>query len=783
VGSRLVSVEVRGFRAFGTEARQFDLDVPLAVVHAGNSQGKTSFAEALEFLFSGRSSRRDLLGGAKAEYHDSLRNAHMPGGDDGVYVEAVVRVEDGTTRRVRRELVCDFGPGVECDSRLFIDGIATLDLAPIGIPLADPPVRAPVLLQHILRHALSTEPKQRVGYFKALLSLTDLDLLREHVAAARADVERVPVGSSLTAVGGLAATPAAAAGATLKALADRTLDAKEAASAVDVALLDAGAAVLGSKSSDLERLVQAVKQEAAAQRESAFPLAAFALGGSTPAAPAPVEAESYETFLSDADQAAARLAPVLSAVLSVEEYGSLEHPVDCPVCGTASALTPERLTALRDQLHLTRAVDTAAGATAAAISDTRHELDVLGADVRRVVPLVAAWGDEQIAKANAQLLTFGVDEGLASAALKSAQLVAGAATSVQTMDAQLRGHLDRMTEAISGRQHLPEAGLVYANLHSALDQLDVSGTTHAACSAELRAAVEPVLRHRIATSGLLELDGLLDRREELVDDLLSEASRRRAVQRLKAAERALREASGRVLDDRFARMSDAISAWWTSIRPEELVGFGGVKRRAGGERFVNLVAALRADPAGPAVERDALGVYSDSQLNALGLSIFLARTELLGASIVVLDDPIPGSDSDHRLTFVQNTLSRLLDAGFQVILTTFDSKLADWAQSNHDWRGLVAYELTLHDVVVGTDITQTSDMFSRLLLDAEDNLNAPSARGDAPPAAAIARPPNALQSRLSRPVGRPTASQPASATSKRKQRFSATSCPSSADTR
>ena len=112
--------------------------------------------------------------------------------DERVYVEAVVRTEDGKKHDVRRELVCDFGPGVECDSRLFIDGQPAVDLASVGIPVADSPVRAPVLLQHILRHVLSTEPKQRVGYFKALLSLTDLDALREHVAAARngAGVER-----------------------------------------------------------------------------------------------------------------------------------------------------------------------------------------------------------------------------------------------------------------------------------------------------------------------------------------------------------------------------------------------------------------------------------------------------------------------------------------------------------------------------------------------------------------------------------------------------------------
>jgi len=246
-GPRLVSIEIRGFRAFGTEPRLLQLDAPLAVVHAGNSQGKTSLAEAIEFLISGRSSRRELLGGAKAEYNDSLRNAHMSGGDDDVYVEAVLRGADGGTHRVRRELVCDFGQGSECESRLLLDGAEVADLSRVGVALADPPVRAPVLLQHTLRHVLSTEPKQRVGYFKALLSLTDLDLLRDRVKAARTRLEGERPGAAFRLVAALTATPAASAGATINALTKKPIDVAAARDAVERALLEAGVAVLSER--------------------------------------------------------------------------------------------------------------------------------------------------------------------------------------------------------------------------------------------------------------------------------------------------------------------------------------------------------------------------------------------------------------------------------------------------------------------------------------------------------------------------------------------------------
>lgn len=90
----LAWLEVRGFRSFGTQPRRLDLDAPLVALHARNSQGKSSLAEAVEFLLTDRSSRRDLFGGAKAEYNDSLRNAHLPQQDQAVWVAAGIRSGD-----------------------------------------------------------------------------------------------------------------------------------------------------------------------------------------------------------------------------------------------------------------------------------------------------------------------------------------------------------------------------------------------------------------------------------------------------------------------------------------------------------------------------------------------------------------------------------------------------------------------------------------------------------------------------------------------------------------
>ncbi len=728
-GARLLWVEIRGFRAFGTEPRRLELDAPLIVVHAGNSQGKTSLAEALEFLITGHSSRRELLGGAKAEYDDSLRNAHLPDHDLNVYIEAGVATPDGVVHTVRRELVQDFGHGAECASRVLIDGLPAEDLSAVGLPMSDPPVRAPVLLQHNLRHALSTEPKQRVAYFKALLSLTDLDLLHDRVATVRSTLEREAPGATLAVVAALLQTPAVQTAAAIRATTDGDPDRDAIEKAVDVALLAAGGTLLGTTSTSRAELRAAVEATIAEQNEETFPLGAFTASAAVDVPSSP-DLRAYADALRQADRDAAHIAPLLAAALAVEDLARLDHPIDCPICATPEALTPTRIATLRDQLRRTEAVDAAAIAAGTVVQRVRQDLEHLLSALPGSVPAAAAWSPGQFTTAAAQLRHLDVDDTLLTPARAAARALLTGAEGVRTAIEAAAETLDRTALEIKARNDpLGDLAGDFAVLTDAVGTLQRASHDHHEALQTLRAAVEPSVRHRAAGSGLAELLHLVTHVEQLVDDLALEAGRQGTVTRLRAAELALKNGAGRVLDARFGQMSEAIDRWWSTIRPEELVGFGGVRRRAGGARFINLDATLRSAPFEGFIVRDALGVFSDSQLNALGLSIFLARAELLGTSVIVLDDPIPGSDSDHRLAFVQNTLDRLLDAGTQVVLTTFDTRLAELAQSTHNYRDMLVFELSLVDPLAGTGAVQTSDTFSRLMQDAGVHLKAGTLRG------------------------------------------------------
>lgn len=725
----LTWLEVRGFRAFGIEPRKLDLDAPLSVVHGRNSQGKSSLAEALEFLLTGRSSRRDLLGGAKAEYHEILRNVHLPVGDQDVWVAAGLRGRDGQVHEVRRQLLCDFGPGTECDSRLLVDGAQQGDLSEFGLAAAPgSAVGAPVLLQHTLRHVLSTEPKQRVAYFKALLSLTDLDALRDRAAQVRRRLDNLPATAAGRTFAALSSTPFCDVAALIRTALPPSEEV--AADLVHDALLTAGEQALGQRPMDLATLTGSLQAAVEQQREAAFPLVAFT-GGPLPDDLAPVDLSAYRQALAEADRTAATLAPVFSAVLAVPDLVHAGAPVDCPVCTTPLALTPRRLNALREELRRGAAVETAAQAAAKALQTALEAAARVEQQALAAVPAAGAWTQTQVQLALQQMVALGLDGGLlvraGAAALNAREAARAVPGAVHAVSAALKADLDRVNRRADVDES-PAAGAAL-QLSDLLEGLRQARSDADLSAAELRAAVAPAVSARTASAGLRELLEAVEHASDLATEVRCAAARSAASARVAAAEKALANAAGTVLDTRFDEMSDSINRWWTTIRPEELVGFGGVQRRAGGATFVNLMASLRTDPTATPVERHALGIFSDSQLNALGLATFLARTELLRTPLVVLDDPIPGSDSDHRLTFVQRTLEGLLDAGTQVVLTTFDDKLADWAAAQHVGRGRRTFELTLTDHVAGTEPTQTSDVFDQLMLEAEDSLNAPTPKG------------------------------------------------------
>lgn len=138
--------------------------------------------------------------------------------------------------------------------------------------------------------------------------------------------------------------------------------------------------------------------------------------------------------------------------------------------------------------------------------------------------------------------------------------------------------------------------------------------------------------------------------------------------------------------------------------------FAGLHRAGTGRRYMDIKARLLGDSTGhTSEERDAAAVFSDSQLNCLGLSAFLARISREQADFVVLDDPIQASDEGHRYTFVNRIPEALIASGKQVIILTHDQRLARDLQDRYEHLEPAHFRLALTDPRAGTVITTVKD--------------------------------------------------------------------------
>ena len=179
-GLSLVSIKPHYFRGFKALPEPIDLTGSLIVIEGKNSSGKTSLAEALEFLFRGSLSRREEHGeGNPEELENCIENQLRPS-DESTSVEATFVRHSGTPDEkqlvLRRLLTKDYGTTStsSCESKLHLDGseLSKEDEAAVIEELFS--FVPPLLMQHTLRSFVQSPPSHRRQYFERILSLDEL---------------------------------------------------------------------------------------------------------------------------------------------------------------------------------------------------------------------------------------------------------------------------------------------------------------------------------------------------------------------------------------------------------------------------------------------------------------------------------------------------------------------------------------------------------------------------------------------------------------------------------
>ena len=185
---KIKSLQAHYFRGFRQSEGPVNLSGDFIVIEGRNSSGKTSLAEALEWLFSGSLSRRESSDAGNArELEDCVANQFRPAGIDTWVSASFAHTPEGADVQefsLRRVLTEDYGStsNATCKSVLYHDDKEltaeaerkVLDKFFAGVP--------PLLMQHTLRDFVQGEPRKRREYFERLLRLDELTgLIRDAV--------------------------------------------------------------------------------------------------------------------------------------------------------------------------------------------------------------------------------------------------------------------------------------------------------------------------------------------------------------------------------------------------------------------------------------------------------------------------------------------------------------------------------------------------------------------------------------------------------------------------
>ncbi|MBW1738367.1 MAG: AAA family ATPase [Deltaproteobacteria bacterium] len=171
---RLKKLTIRGFRGFCDE-QPIELDSNVILIYGLNGSGKSSFTEALEWLFFGEISRQ-RLSRCRSEYQheEYLRNLFYA---DKVNPFVEVEAKIGSVSRIIRKEITDGG------IKHFVDGNEVPDFSELDLNLES--YFRPMLAQTEIKALVDTEQKDRWEQLSSILGQDELTRLREFLITLR----------------------------------------------------------------------------------------------------------------------------------------------------------------------------------------------------------------------------------------------------------------------------------------------------------------------------------------------------------------------------------------------------------------------------------------------------------------------------------------------------------------------------------------------------------------------------------------------------------------------
>ncbi|MEV6214241.1 AAA family ATPase [Nocardia sp. NPDC051833] len=692
-GVFLRSITVHGFRGIGpTATLRLNPGPGLTLVVGRNGSGKSSFAEAAEFALTGGNRRWD---GRSTAWREGWRNLHEPD---------LARIEvDLLTAGEEAELTVatHWAPGSELGEAQWTERRGTDRTVAI-----DPRSRRgrldlyrPFLSYSELGALVDGKPSDLFDALHRLLGLDELAAAAEHIRLRKLELERAVKDSRQSRTDLLAELAdvddaRARHVADLLRVPDPDLDAVAAAVA---------GSVLGPDGSDGLRAILRLTL------------------------PDPAQVAAAVDRLADAATALSRHATtdaesdlrVLELLTRAREHVTASGACPCPLCGrgdldTAWLAAADSEISQREAqlaaLRSARAEFDAALAAARALT-SRVPLE-LGAAQPTPVASASIVGGETTPGSGA-VLSEGVATPGGGTALGGAAVFGGGTASSVGQTSDGAGLIRRQLSAVHA------LWTVWAGLGEAEHDDEFSqrlGDTYAELSAELSA-----LQRDTST----ELDRLDSVWSPLVPRILAWLDPARAVsadaaelRMVKKAADWLKSATATIRGERMRPLESTARWVWSTLRQQSNVELGAIRLQGSAGTARRVLLDVTVDE----VDGAALGVMSQGELHALGLSLFLPRATMSHSPFrfVMIDDPVQAMDP-AKVDGLARVLAEVATTR-QVVVFTHDERLAEAVRRMQLDATVLEVQRRERSVV---EVRVTGDPVRRYLDDARSLLRTP----------------------------------------------------------
>lgn len=716
IARRLLSLQVNYFRGFRLQKDATDLSAPLTVVDGPNSAGKTSLAEAFEWLFTGQLVRRKLRDlGNPRELEACIANIFRPPAET-TWVEAKVEFQDGTIKRLRRLLVQDYGAASTetCISELYVDGEKVSEAGERKLFQQCFAGEPPILMQHTLRLFVYSAPADRRQYFEQLLQLDRLTQLIEKAVVTKAKLPNFvspPDAPSTASWIHLKELLKGSVASSAWRTTEKT-DPGKIAEILEKQLLRIGKQEFSDQLVDCDSLSLArtnIEATQTAVRSQSFPLLRKLRPSRVVDDQLRVELQiepllktftSYidaELKLSVANEAAKTITDAELAVARATDILIDAKLVDittmqdqnCPICEhpSTATLTHSRVEAIIGITPLQKA-----------LADANATFESAGR--------LLSNRTEALTNLQGQLISRSPSEDEWVSSMKNAptELAASVAplrdfltTNVDALDTTTH-RLLVITNGARSREPSDTLRPFLTQLEVDLPSLVVLAEKYARLVKDVEGAVgsgaqtDPQYAMRAAW-----LD-VANNTPGVTLALKWERAKTDVQTALEKARDKLIAVRQQVLETRREGFNKGLDEVWQLLRKDRYSTFSQllIPIPAGKGFPIEIQVKAKLDNSESIHEVDALRVLSESQVHVIGIAAFITRAKLLGQHFLFFDDPVQSMDEDHFRTFAGPLLNYLLDQGLQVVVLTHNDTFArDVANSQAARDGYVSLRVEL----------------------------------------------------------------------------------------